>query len=242
MTDPTGHRDCDIDLNCGPPVKLPKPRPAAPAAPIEDPHEPSSNLITHLPLDRGAITGQSGFGPNWYATYNPVDCPNRTCYEQSHNIHTGLDLFAPAGSTVYAAVSGTIVAIYSTDADPNIVIAVTVGEITYYVVHGHVAIDAAIKAEIDEGKTVDVTAGRPIGTIAVGENHVHLGIRRKTEGQDRAYNPLLFMVPDLTVGMNFVSDKYPYYDNESPTSMRSFLYGSGSYYIEDKRNSMGIIR
>lgn len=195
-----------------------------------------------MPLDRDDITTQTGFGPNWYATSHG-DCP---CYPQSHNIHTGLDFFAPAGSTAYAAVSGTIVAIYSIDAKPNVVIAVTVGEITYYVVHGHVTIDAELKARIEEAQkqdeTVQVNAGDTIGTIAEGENHLHLGLRRKTEGQDRAYNPLLFMVPDLTVGMNFVSDTYPYYGNESPTSMRSFLYGAGSYYDEDNRNSMGIIR
>jgi murein DD-endopeptidase MepM/ murein hydrolase activator NlpD len=204
-----------------------------------------------LPLDRNVITDQSGFGPNWYATYY-ADCL-QNCYDQSHNIHTGLDFFAPAGSTAYATVSGTIVAIYATDGKPNVVIAVTVGEITYYVVHGHVTIDAALKARIDEAqeqdKTVQVNAGDIIGTIAKGENHVHLGLRRKTiagewayNGQDRAYNPRLFMDSDLTVGMDFVSNEYPYYGNESPTSIRSFLYGAGSYYEEENRNSMGMIR
>jgi len=233
LIDPTGHRECDGSNDCSDPF--------SPLPPI-DPYEPPPDLITNLPLDRNVITGQSGFGPNWYATSHG-DCP---CYPQSRNIHTGLDFFAPAGSTVYAAVSGTIVAVYADDANPNVVIAITVGEITYYVVHGHVTIDAALKARFDEaqeqGETVQVNAGDTIGTIVEGGNHVHLGLRLDLNIENRAYNPLLFMVPDLTVGMNFVSESKPYHGNETPTSMRSFLYGTGSYYEAANRESMGIIR
>jgi murein DD-endopeptidase MepM/ murein hydrolase activator NlpD len=196
--------------------------------------EPPSNLITHLPLDTGAITGQSGFGPNWYSH----DYCNQACYPQSHNIHTGLDFFADAGSTVYATVSGEIVDLYGEDGEPNVVIKVTVDGEVYYVVHGHVKMSETIEI----GQVVK--AGDPIGTVEdQGSNsHVHLGIRQKTDGQDRAYNPLLFMAPELTEGMSFVSEDYPYYGNESPTSIRSFLYGTGSYFDEDNRESMGIIR
>ena len=237
--DPTGHVDCSLlgdaadTAGCNTAKSAPSPQqqPTPPA-------EPPSDLITHLPLDN--ITWQSGFGPNWYSTSHP-DCP---CYPQSHNIHTGLDFGGNAGDPVYATVSGEIVIEYAGDADPNVVIKITIGDITYYVVHGHVVIDAAIWKRLEAGETVEVTAGAPIGTLDDGPKypHVHLGIRQKTEGQDRAWNPLLYMNSDLTVGMSFVSDAHPYYGNESPTSIRSFLYGTGSYFNEENQGAMGIIR
>jgi RHS repeat-associated protein len=229
FTDPTGHRECDLatgDCSGGPGSFTPYKPPPSP--------EPPSNLITALPLDNVTWTG--GFGPNWYSD---VFC-GQACYSQSHNIHTGLDFGGNAGDTVYATVSGTIVAVaeYAEDADPNVIIAVTIGGITYYVIHGHVNIS---DPELI-GKQVE--AGAPIGTLDDGPDypHVHLGIRQETEGQDRAWNPLLYMDSDLTVGMSFVSDDHPYYGNESPTSIRSFLYGTGSYFDEENQASMGIIR
>ncbi len=203
-----------------------------PPQPLEP--EPPPELITYLPLDKEDIIGQSGFGPNWYS-HGPC---HQTCYSDSHNIHTGLDFFAAAGSLVYATVSGTIVDMYAKDGRPNVVIAVTIGDVTYYVVHGHVNRDTNLSI----GDSVN--AGDVIGTVNdQGDNsHAHLGIRQKTGGQDRAYNPLLFMAPELTIGMDFVSDDYPYYGNESPTSIRSFLYGPGSYFDEDNQESMWIIR
>lgn len=236
MTDPTGHKECDLEtLNCsgGTGSYKPPPSSALPQAP-----EPPSDLITHLPLDRNTITGQSGFGPN---SYSNKYC-KQACYPQSHNIHTGLDFFISAesaakGTIVYASVSGTIVAEYDTDGEPNVVIAVMIGEITFYIVHGHVRISEGMMGK-------EVKAGDPIGTVVdQGNNsHVHLGLRLDINIENRAYNPLLFMDPELTVGMNFVSDDYPYYGTESPTSMRSFLYGTGSYFDENNRASMGIIR
>jgi hypothetical protein len=50
------------------------------------------------------------------------------------------------------------------------------------------------------------------------------------------------MDPALTVGMSFVSEARPYYGNETPTSIRSFLYGGGSYYDKANRGSIGIVR
>ncbi|MBK8129044.1 MAG: hypothetical protein IPK53_08915 [bacterium] len=38
FTDPTGHRECDVDGNCGPPVRLPKSTP------------PKSTILNHFLL------------------------------------------------------------------------------------------------------------------------------------------------------------------------------------------------
>ncbi len=175
-TDPTGHScynpslgsPCVLSDGAGNSSSLPHP-----VTPKKDPYEPPSNMLTHLPLERSVITGQSGFGPNWYATYH---C-NQACYGASSNIHTGLDFFAPAGSTVYTTVSGEIVVIYQGDANPNVVIKITVGSTTYYVIHGHIEIDEAIRGRIAAGEKVEVTAGAIIGTLQdQGANsHVHLG-------------------------------------------------------------------
>lgn len=232
LIDPTGHRECGAHNGCS----------GEALPPVPAIIEPPSDLITNLPLDN--ITWTGGFGSNWYShSQDPEGC-NQQCYGQSHNIHTGLDLGGNAGDTVYATVSGKIVQLYTDDGEPNVVIAVKIEDITYYVIHGHVVIDVGIWKRLEAGETVEVTAGVPIGTLDDGPKnpHVHLGIRQKTPGQDRAWNPLLYMDSDLTVGMSFVSEEHPYYGNESPTSIRSFLYGTGSYFEEKNQASMGIRR
>ena len=207
--------------------------PASPPIPT-----PPSNLLSHLPLAEEDITGQSGFGANWFSHFS--DKCSRQCYPASFYIHTGLDFFAPAGSTVYATVSGEVVGgVFSGDADPNVVIKVEVGGTIFYVVHGHVKMQEGLLGQ-------RVEAGQAIGTLEdLGSNsHVHLGLR-SLQGGNRAYNPALFMDQDLIADMSFVSNRYPYYEGESPTSIVSFLYSSDtskSFYNEQNRQYMGLVR
>jgi RHS repeat-associated protein len=211
---------------------------------------PPKNLITHLPIAKDPATGVDeidwlgGFGANWFSQDpgpegGPKGC-NQQCYGQSHNIHTGLDFGADAGTTVYAAVSGTVVLKYvdgTGDAIPHVVIEVIIGDLTFYVVHGHV------DPSVEVGKWVD--AGAVIGTVFPGKfPHVHLSIRQEDatgSGQDWAYNPLLFMTPRLSA-MLTIDNVDKYYGNETPTSMVGFRYGTGSYFVEQARKNMEIIR
>nr|MBP7042150.1 peptidoglycan DD-metalloendopeptidase family protein [Chloroflexota bacterium] len=166
LIDPTGHRDCEFDGNCGPPVRLPRQQPTL----------PPKNLITHLPIAKDTATGVDeidwlgGFGANGFSQ-DPIDC----CYGQSHNIHTGLDFGADVGTTVYATVSGTVYFgydEYSGDAETNLVIKVVVGDAIFYVIHGHID-----PKTFQEGQYI--AAGTEIGTVAEykdGASHVHLGV------------------------------------------------------------------
>ena len=179
-----------------------------------------------------------GFGANWFSQ-DPGHC-NQLCYGDSHNIHTGLDFGADVGTTVYAAVSGTVYlgSEYGSDAATNLVIKVVVGNATFYVIHGHID-----PKTFNEGDYI--AAGTEIGTVAPDEfPHVHLSIRQKDasgSGQDWAYNPLLFMAPELSA-MLTIDNTDKYYGNETPTSMVGFRYGTGSYFDEQTRQNMEIRR
>ncbi|MBK6328236.1 MAG: peptidoglycan DD-metalloendopeptidase family protein [Chloroflexi bacterium] len=186
LIDPTGHRECGASNDCSDPLPNQPPKQSRPKL-------PPRNLITSLPIAKDTATGVDeidwlgGFGANWFSQ-DPIDC----CYGQSHNIHTGLDFGAAVGTTVYAAVSGTVYfgSEYAGDADPHLVIKVVVGDATFYVIHGH--IDPKTFKEGDY-----IAAGTEIGTVADEPfPHVHLSIRQKDNsgsGQDWAYNPLLFI-------------------------------------------------
>ncbi|MEI2698751.1 MAG: RHS repeat-associated core domain-containing protein [Microthrixaceae bacterium] len=239
-TDPTGH----IDVNC-----LDDCTPVTTPQAGTTPTLPPASLITHLPIAKDTATGVDeidwlgGFGANWFSQNPNEGGCNQQCYGESHNIHTGLDFGADAGTTVYAAVSGKVVAMYvdkngNGDAIPHVVIMVTIGNETYYVVHGHVDPSVVVGA--------DVNAGDVIGTVSAEHEtpHVHLSIRQKDttgSGQDWAYNPLLFMSPELSA-MLTVDNVDKYYGNETPTSMVGFRYGTGSYFDEEERKNMEIIR
>jgi RHS repeat-associated protein len=242
LTDPSGHNplcngDGSICSDGADDVGRISPR-QQPKQPL-----PPKNLITHLPIAKDTATGVDeidwlgGFGANWFSQ-DPIDC----CYGQSHNIHTGLDFGADVGTTVYATVSGTVVLKYvrengKGDAVPHVVIEVIVGDLKFYVVHGHV------DPSVDVGAIVK--GGDVIGTVAPHDYpHVHLSIRRVDttgSGQDWAYNPLLFMAPELSA-MLTIDNADKYYGNETPTSMVGFRYGTGSYFDEEARKNMEIIR
>ncbi|MEZ4513968.1 MAG: RHS repeat-associated core domain-containing protein [Chloroflexota bacterium] len=243
-SDPTGHVCYDPQTDAATPGNCNGgnvSQPSRPQPKQSQPTVPPTNLITHLPIAKDTATGVDeidwlgGFGANWFSQ-DPTGC-NQNCYGQSHNIHTGLDFGAELGTTVYATVSGTVVLKYGTDADPNVVIKVTVGNVNFYVLHGHV------NPSVEENAVIH--AGDVIGTVAEHDyTHVHLSIRREDangSGQDWAYNPLLFMAPELSA-MLTIDNTDKYYGNETPTSMVGFRYGTGSYFDEQARKNMEIIR
>lgn len=241
--DPTGHVDCGL---------LGDAADTAGCNAAKSPKLPPNNLITHLPIAKDTATGVDeidwlgGFGPNWFSQDPDPEGCNQQCYGDSHNIHTGLDFGADVGTTVYATVSGTVVLKYvrengEGDAVPHVVIEVIVGDLKFYVVHGHVDPSVEVGARVKGG---DV-----IGTVAAHKfPHVHLSIRQEDgggfghdAGQDWAYNPLLFMAPELSA-MLTIDNADQYYGNETPTSMVGFRYGTGSYFDAEARKNMEIIR
>ncbi|MCW3463182.1 peptidoglycan DD-metalloendopeptidase family protein [Chitinophaga nivalis] len=150
--------------NC--PLQPEKPLPAA--------------LQWHHPTDNLQLRG-------WYRTWSPDSSKYGLISQRSSGKHQGLDFYAPAGSPVYACVSGQIHASYFSSSYGHVI--VLQGNYkgnTYYFMYAHLQQSGIYKA----GESV--TIGTLIGytgktgnatTLQKKQEHLHFEIRTKEQVQ-----------------------------------------------------------
>jgi RHS repeat-associated protein len=227
LIDPTGHRECESDGNCGPPVRLPKPTPSKPPA-LSDVLDPIPSILDGLPIQDA--TWANGFGANAFAEANPG-----RYLSDSAGIHPGMDFgkaYNPdcvSCNNVYSNVTGTVTFKFFTgDTDPNVVIDVGGG---LYIIFGDVQIDIKFKEgdNVNSGDVigllVDQREYNADGSLYRDNTHVHLAARN---GQ-RIYNPAYFF-KDPQILSAFT---WNYAAGESLYSMSSYVYGSGKNFWND---------
>jgi RHS repeat-associated protein len=186
MADPTGHYECDLETdNCGsgggaitPPSPLPQ---------MEKLWIPEGQ-ITAIQLFGNTQFAHS-LGDGWSSEKLP---PN---YGYSQGFHAGLDLFADAGTSVAAGISGKIVTISTNAFTPQYIeIEISPGIIMRI---GHLTKGSTELEGLAVGQTV--TANTIIGTVSSAQNHVHIEFEIGVSGsyQDYLVQPLAFMSDEM---------------------------------------------
>jgi peptidase M23-like protein len=137
----------------------------------------------------GDSAGQPGLGGRWQPPMRSgsytVTATFGACSGLWSSCHTGIDLAAPTGTTIYAAHAGRVTTVgYDGDGYGNYTV-VSVEDIDLYYAH-----QTSIQVRVGEV----VSAGQPIGTVGATGNttgpHLHYEIRV----DDQAVDPEPFMI------------------------------------------------
>jgi RHS repeat-associated protein len=229
-SDPTGHRECGASDDCSDPL------------PYSIPPTPPK-ILDGLPLqgsDWKTDNYHNGFGANWYAQKyaNPNSPLYDGTYVNSAGLHPGIDFIVPAGTPVYANVSGTVVSRFPNDGKPNVVVATKYNGEVYYVVYGHVESSIEVGMEVNPGVQIG-TVWLYIVTREDGSqydnSHLHLAVRQER----RVYNPAHSFISPSSLN-NILWNSYSI--GESLYSISSYQYGAKYNFWTNGDNKIGVRR